>query len=172
MITGINELKVLLAILTLLTTHISCECKCKFEGRKCNSNQWWNNYKCWCECKKHHLCEKRLYLEFCYMLLQIWQIFSKYYWRFSDYIWRFLVQNHSWCKTILYLVRKNICTFKKIYVLSKVFDGIRYLVLFGSKQYDAIYYRIRYLISKKVVLQILLAIILQESELIHIVLCL
>ena len=46
MITGINELKVLLATLTLLTKHISCKRKCKFEGRKCNSNQWWNNYKC------------------------------------------------------------------------------------------------------------------------------
>ena len=25
---------------------------------KCNSNQWWNNGKYWCECKKHHICEK------------------------------------------------------------------------------------------------------------------
>ena len=25
---------------------------------KCNSNQNWNNDKCWCECKKHHICEK------------------------------------------------------------------------------------------------------------------
>ena len=30
-----------------LTKHISCKCKCKFDGRKrkCNSNQWWNNDK-------------------------------------------------------------------------------------------------------------------------------
>ena len=34
-ITGINELKT-------LTKDISCECKCKFDGRKCNSNQKWN----------------------------------------------------------------------------------------------------------------------------------
>ena len=39
MITGINESKI-------LTKQISCECKCKFDGRKCNSNQWWNNNKC------------------------------------------------------------------------------------------------------------------------------
>ena len=39
MITGINESKT-------LTKHISCECKCRFDGRKCNSNQWWNNNKC------------------------------------------------------------------------------------------------------------------------------
>ena len=39
MITGINESKA-------LTKHISCECKCRFDGRKCNSNQWWNNDKC------------------------------------------------------------------------------------------------------------------------------
>ena len=32
MITGINKSKT-------LTKHISCKCKCKFESRKCNSNQ-------------------------------------------------------------------------------------------------------------------------------------
>ena len=32
MITGINESKI-------LTKCISCECKCKFDGRKCNSDQ-------------------------------------------------------------------------------------------------------------------------------------
>ena len=26
-------------------------------GKKCNTDQWWNN-KCWCECKKHHVCKK------------------------------------------------------------------------------------------------------------------
>ena len=39
MITGINESKT-------LTKRISCECKCKFDGTKCESNQWWNNNKC------------------------------------------------------------------------------------------------------------------------------
>ena len=39
MVTGINELKT-------LTKHISCECKCGFDGRKCNSGRWWNNDKC------------------------------------------------------------------------------------------------------------------------------
>ena len=38
-ITGIKELRT-------LTKHISCECKCKFDGRKCNSNTWWKNGKC------------------------------------------------------------------------------------------------------------------------------
>ena len=51
MITGINESK-------KLTKHISCKCKCRFDGRKCNSDQWWNNDKCLCKCKKCHLCEK------------------------------------------------------------------------------------------------------------------
>ena len=32
MVTGINESK-------KLTKHISCECRCNFDGRKCNSNQ-------------------------------------------------------------------------------------------------------------------------------------
>ena len=39
MITGINESKT-------LTKHVSCQCKCKFDRRKCNSKQWWNNSKC------------------------------------------------------------------------------------------------------------------------------
>ena len=48
--TGINESKT-------LAKHISCECKCTFHGRKCNSDQWWNNSKYRCECKKRHVCE-------------------------------------------------------------------------------------------------------------------
>ena len=31
---------------------ISCECKCEFDGRKCNSKQKWNNDKRQFECKK------------------------------------------------------------------------------------------------------------------------
>ena len=27
-------------------------------GRKCSSNQEWNNDICWCECKKQNICEK------------------------------------------------------------------------------------------------------------------
>ena len=38
MITGKNASKI-------LTKSISCECKCKFDGRKCNSNQKSNNDK-------------------------------------------------------------------------------------------------------------------------------
>ena len=48
MITGINESKTLIK-------NIPCECKCKFDGRKYNSNQKWNNGECQCECKKHHI---------------------------------------------------------------------------------------------------------------------
>ena len=51
MIAGINESKT-------LTQHISCKCKCKFDGRKCNSDQLWNNDKCRCECEKRHKCGK------------------------------------------------------------------------------------------------------------------
>ena len=39
MIIGINESKT-------LTKHISCKCKSNFDGRNCNSDQWWNNDKC------------------------------------------------------------------------------------------------------------------------------
>ena len=51
MITGINEWKT-------LTKHVSCECKYEFDGRKCHSNQKWNNDKCRSECRKHHINEK------------------------------------------------------------------------------------------------------------------
>ena len=51
MIPAINELKA-------LTKHMSCKCKCRFNGRKYNLDQWWDNDKCWCECKKRHVCEK------------------------------------------------------------------------------------------------------------------
>ena len=51
MVTGINESKT-------LTKDISCESKCRFDLTKCNSNQWWNNNKYWCECKKIAVCEK------------------------------------------------------------------------------------------------------------------
>ena len=34
-IRGMNESKT-------LSNHISCECKCKFDGTISNSNQWWN----------------------------------------------------------------------------------------------------------------------------------
>ena len=35
-----------------LTKHISCKCKCKFDGRKCKQNQKWSNDKYRCESKK------------------------------------------------------------------------------------------------------------------------
>ena len=54
MITGINKSIV-------LTKHILCKCKCKFNGRQSNSNQKWNNDKSLRECKnptEHHMCKK------------------------------------------------------------------------------------------------------------------
>ena len=51
MIAGINESKT-------LTKHFSCEFKWRFDGKKFNSNRWWNDDKCRCECKKIHVCEK------------------------------------------------------------------------------------------------------------------
>ena len=52
MITGINKSKI-------STKHISCECKCRFDARKCNLDQWWNNDKCRCECKKRQYMTKQ-----------------------------------------------------------------------------------------------------------------
>ena len=39
MITGANESKV-------LTKGLSYKCKRRFDGKKCNSDQWWNHDKC------------------------------------------------------------------------------------------------------------------------------
>ena len=44
-VTGLNESKT-------FAKDTPCKCKGKFDGRKYNSNQKWNNDKCWCECKK------------------------------------------------------------------------------------------------------------------------
>ena len=81
MITRINELKP-------LTKHTSCKCKCKFDGRKGNSDQKWNNNKCWSECKKYHICEKDYIWNpaTCSCEKEKFLTFSniKYYWRFSD----------------------------------------------------------------------------------------
>ena len=44
MITAINELKT-------LTKHRPYECNCKFDGRKCNSNQMLNTDKCYVSVK-------------------------------------------------------------------------------------------------------------------------
>ena len=87
MITGINEWKT-------LTKHISCKCKCKFDGRKCNSDQWWNNTKYQCEGKNHHV--KKNY---------VWDPATcscengKYGW-FSDYVWWHLESYDEETKTI------------------------------------------------------------------------
>ena len=72
MITGINETKA-------FTKHISCKCKCKFDGRKFNSGQWWNNDKCRCECKKRHVCEKDYISNPATCSCENGEIFSKYY---------------------------------------------------------------------------------------------
>ena len=53
MITKTNESKT-------LTKYISCQCKSKFDDRKCNSNHKWNNDECWCDCEnlRKHMWEK------------------------------------------------------------------------------------------------------------------
>ena len=61
--------------------------------------------------------------------------------------------------------------FDKIVGFVKVFDGKgEHLVLFDYGLFGKIYNNIKYLISKKVVLQIVLIIILEGSKLIHIIL--
>ena len=51
MTTGINESKVLIR-------DMSSECKCRFDGKKCNSKQGWNNDNFRGQCKNRHFCKK------------------------------------------------------------------------------------------------------------------
>ena len=51
MITGINESKT-------LTKHISCECKCIFDGKNVSQINGGITINVEVECKKHHICEK------------------------------------------------------------------------------------------------------------------
>ena len=63
--------------------------------------------------------------------------------------------------------------FDKIDGFIKTHEKIIYLVLFDYSNCDKICEQIKYLfIKKKVVLQIILITILEESEMIHIILCL
>ena len=65
----------------ILTKHVSCECRCKFDGRKCNSNEQWNNDKCrW---------QKTGYLKkvmFGILLHVVAKTANIYCWQFSDYL--------------------------------------------------------------------------------------
>ena len=51
MIAGINASKTLKKIYRV-------NVNVNLMDKKCNSNQWWNNKRCRCECKKIHVCEK------------------------------------------------------------------------------------------------------------------
>ena len=57
--------------------------------------------------------------------------------------------------------------FDKVNGFIRVYDGTRYLVLFATEKYDAIYNTIRYLINKKNVLHIFFLVIMQKSKSIH-----
>ena len=68
-ITVINELKT-------LTKHISCDWKCKFDGTKCKSNQWWNNDKCRCECKNIIFVKKVMFGILVYAIVEMENIYQ------------------------------------------------------------------------------------------------
>ena len=66
---------------------------------------------------------------------------------------------------------KPLCIrFDEIDGFIKIYGGIRYLVLFGSKRYDAIYNRFGYFMSKKSGIIDIMSYNLEESELIHMIL--
>ena len=56
--------------------------------------------------------------------------------------------NEISCRTLIGAKPLQI-SFDQIDGFIRVYDGTRYLVLFGLEKYDTIYYRIKYLISQK-----------------------
>ena len=60
--------------------------------------------------------------------------------------------------------------FDEVYGVIKIYDGTRYLQLFGSWFYRRIDDRMNYLIVKKVIINMVLIIILEEPEFNHIIL--
>ena len=66
----------------------------------------------------------------------------------EDFDFDILIDAKSYKNILVYkILYKNL--FDDVDGFIKVCDGIRYLVLFGCERYDAIYNRIRYLISQK-----------------------
>ena len=59
--------------------------------------------------------------------------------------------------------------FDEVYGVIKIYDGTRYLQLFSSWFYRRIDDRMNYLIVKKVIINMVLIIILEEPEFIHII---
>lgn len=57
-----------------LTKHISCDCECRFDSKKCYSGQEWNKELCRCQCKSPvtSFVWKRVCLESSYTCLQDW----------------------------------------------------------------------------------------------------
>ena len=96
----------------------------------------------------------------------------------EDFDFDILIDAKS-CKSILVykILYKNLFDSKPLRIrfddvdgFIKVCDGIRYLVLFGSERYDAVYNRIRYLISQKSLLHMFFLIIMQKLKLILLIL--
>ena len=64
-----------------------------------------------------------------------------------------LLSSKSFENTLIYDISyKTFMSARALGISFDKVDGIRYLLLFGSERYDAIYDRVRYLINKKVAL--------------------
>ena len=61
--------------------------------------------------------------------------------------------------------------FDNVKVFIRVYNGTRYLILYGPGKNDAIYNKNNYLISQKKELNVLFILIAQESKLLCVILC-
>ena len=83
------------------------------------------------------MCQKKLYWEFCYISLQKWQIFKKYYWWFSYYVWWNCRYNkNSFNKNLPTNFKENkvTCKIKSCYILF-TFLLIKIALLIGVSIY-------------------------------------
>ena len=81
------------------------------------------------------------------------------------------MNNHTKKKLVYKISYKTLVDAKPLRIgFIRVYDGTRYLILFGSEEYNVIYHRIRYLIIQKSGITFLFFVIMEESKLIHLIL--
>ena len=130
MITGINELKT-------LTKHISCESKCRFDGRKSNSHQCWNDDNFNMSVKNVMYVNKIMFGMLLHVVVKkenIQQVL-----KVIQQLYVMKLQGHTTKKQKQILMKKNSLINKKILYFACIFinyynitDSCQYLMLFDK----------------------------------------
>ena len=141
----------------------TCQCECK-NYRKCKENYSWNRSTCICENSKYLKSVADNSVTKCDETVIVMNNLSI---KKTNTIVTNVTSTASincYCKKVrdcyilhtvllvimlLLIIRPLRIRFFKIDGTIRIYDGTRYLTLFGSEEYEAIYNRIRYLISQK-----------------------